>query len=97
MLSDTIYKNVGIIRDLCLHFRHHPISFLFPASLQCHRRGSAHEAAAAWQQHGEQHGCLQPTKQAEPGPEAGPGGPEPGGSEPKCRPGSTEPEPQHGC
>lgn len=67
-----------------------------PASVQCHRRGSAHEAAAAWQQHGEQHGHLQPAEQAEPDAEAGPGGPEPASSEPKRRPGGAGPEHQHG-
>lgn len=76
------------------HFSHLPISFLSPASVQCHSRGSAHEAAAAWQQHGEQHGRLQP---AEPVAEAGAGGPEPAGPGPKHRPDSTEPELQHGC
>lgn len=74
---------------------------LSPASVQCHRCGSPHEAAAAWQQHGQQHGRLQPSEQAEPdtqdGPESGPGWPDSASSEPKHRPGSQEPEHQLSC
>lgn len=65
------------------------VSFLPPASLQCHRGGAAHEAPAAWQQHGQQHGLLQSTDQVEPGTEAGPASP--GRPKPEQWPASAEP------
>lgn len=73
---------------------HFPFLFFFYlASIQCHSCGSAHETAAAWQQHGEQHGNHQPTEQTEPDAEAGPSRSKPASSEPKHQPGRTEPEP----
>lgn len=68
-------------------------SSFFPlasASFQRHRRGPPHEAAAAGQQHGEQHGRLQHA-------EASPGEPEPVCPAPKRRPDAAEPEPEHVC